>query len=150
MINFAMCETGLLLVGRAGERVIKTDVNVTKNFLVMVAHFRIPSGSLFSHTEFIMIVHRFFMSTTYFVVPPNKMHLIACCGIEFFYHKKYCVFYHKNIAIFLSKEYCGMKAILCRRLNTKVWQTRKQFSYSQESKRPLAMRLLRVVLFLQV
>jgi len=27
--------SGLLLVGRAGERVIKTDVNVTKNFLVM-------------------------------------------------------------------------------------------------------------------
>ena len=30
-------ETGLLLVGRVGERVVKTDMTVTKNFLVMVS-----------------------------------------------------------------------------------------------------------------
>ena len=38
MIISATPETGLLLVGRVGERVIKTDMTVTKNFLVMVIH----------------------------------------------------------------------------------------------------------------
>ena len=38
MMSFATYETGLLLVGRVGERVVKTDMTVTKNFLVMVFH----------------------------------------------------------------------------------------------------------------
>ena len=38
MIISATYETGLLLVGKVGERVMKTDMTVTKNFLVMVSH----------------------------------------------------------------------------------------------------------------